>query len=334
MKKILFSLLAIVGLLSSCTNDDINIGHEVAFTINPSTVVDNLVEYEPGELTVLPKGFSVRVRLFIYDKEGLLVAHATKDFSDYSHLMSSTQNLPNGKYTVVATTNITDGSNDFAWIFSNTDNINSFKISDDGYIRQQWGILGISSSSLNVTDNTREFKLDVMMAGALAFVQYKNYNYYSNVNAYKLLSNKRDDYVSFNSNGEVQYSYISESTYSYRLSRVKPDSNYGGAYRYIFMFPKKDAKFQFACEIGTDDNYKTYTIGTECIDDILQAREYYFSIDIATGEAEWAYLTDFSRAIKSTNQLEQHYSNNKEQISFDKINVETCDFHSVVDKIR
>lgn len=303
MKKILVSLIAIVGLLSSCTNDDIKIANEIAFTINPATVVENLEELEPGELTVLPDGRKVSVQLFVYDKEGLLVAKDSRDMSDYSHLMTSTQNLPEGEYTVVASTHIKNNTGDNYWLFSNTDNINTFSIKDDGYIHEQLGILGLSTKKVTITENTKEVKLDIKMAGALAFVFYGDIHYHDEiVNAYKLASNKLSEEIHLDSYGEIMYSYKSESDYAFRISRLKPSDykNYDNIYSYIFLFPMKNVKLCFAAELGTDKNYDNAYLGDECICDIEAGHEYGFYFFIESNKSYWEDLsTTNAPAIKA-----------------------------------
>ena len=301
MKKILVSLIAIVGLLSSCTNDDIKIANEIAFTINPSTVVENLAEVEPGELTVLPNGLSLRVQLFVYNKEGLLVAYDSKDMPDYSHLVTSTQNLPEGEYVILTSTHITDGTDKYAWIVSSKENINSLTIKEDGIIRQQYGILGLSSQKITVTKKTKDIRLDVQLAGAVAIVRYRNYNTRGDlVNAYSLISNKNAEAIHLDTNGEIQYSYNSKNDYAYRLSRVEPEPNYSHARRYIFMFPMKDVKLSFAAEVGTDKDYKTIPLGQECLDDIIAGREYYFVFDAETLTSTWEFFNPSEAPMKAT----------------------------------
>ena len=73
MKKVLFALIALVGIISSCTNDDITISRAITFKVNPATVVDNLYERNAGDLTSLSSGAKLQVSLYIYNEKGILV---------------------------------------------------------------------------------------------------------------------------------------------------------------------------------------------------------------------------------------------------------------------
>ena len=68
MKKVLFALIALVGMFSSCTNDDITISRAITFKVNPATVVENLYERNAGDLTSLSSGAKLQVSLYIYDE--------------------------------------------------------------------------------------------------------------------------------------------------------------------------------------------------------------------------------------------------------------------------
>ena len=286
MKKLFFLLAVIVtAIFSSCSNDDIEIQKPITFKINPETVINSYQEFSTGDLVVLPSTLKLRVRLLIYDEDGVLAASDTQKFKDYSHIMTSTLNLPEGKYTVVAMTDIVSDSNeDFAWALSGEEKLNTVKITKSEYIREQWEIMGLTTQNLYLNGNTDDVKIDVQPAGSLAIVYYKNWNYYNDVTHYALHCNRCPDHITLSNDGSVQYSIISDNYTKYRLSRVEWDSKYSGAYRYIFLFPVKGATFHFKCEC-TDG--KTYTLGDAQVIDIENGREYYFTIDVENDEAEW-----------------------------------------------
>lgn len=290
MKKYLaiFAVLFTV-ILSSCSNDDIPVSQSITFKVNPSTVVSSFDEYDAGELTVFPKGYLLRVRLLIYNEAGKLVSSDVQTFGDYSHIMSSSQNLEDGNYTVISTTDVITREDDqYAWILTGEENLTSLTITKTEYIRQQWGILGLETTHVNITSSTKDVNIDVKPAGALAIVFYNNWNHYSDVLKYKLNSDKVADNLILNSDGTPQYSVKSSSNTDYRISLVTWDSNYSGAYRYIFLFPMQNATLQFKCECDDD---KTYLLGEPAKVDIEKGKEYLFSIDVETDKAEWYDIT-------------------------------------------
>ena len=89
MKKVLFALVALVGIISSCTNDDITISKVTTFKVNPVTVVDRLYEIKAGDLTALSSGSKLIVTLFIYDDKGGLVNKVSNEYSAYTHMMTT-----------------------------------------------------------------------------------------------------------------------------------------------------------------------------------------------------------------------------------------------------
>ena len=62
MKKILYSLIAVLAMvMSSCSNDDIEVLHSVNIKVNPSKVISTFTyEYQPGELESFPDGYKLR----------------------------------------------------------------------------------------------------------------------------------------------------------------------------------------------------------------------------------------------------------------------------------
>lgn len=290
MKKYLaiFAVLFTV-ILSSCSNDDIPMSQSISFKVNPSTVVNSFDEYDAGELTVFPKGYLLRVRLLIYNETGKLVSSDVQTFGDYSHIMSSSQNLEEGNYTVVTTTDIITTEDDqYAWILSGEENLTSLTMTKTEYIRQQWEILGLETTHISITSSTKDVNIDVKPAGALAIVFYNNWNKYTDVLKYKLNSDKVADNFMLDSNGLPQYSVKSSDNTNYRISLVTWDSNYTGAYRYIFLFPMQNVTLQFKCECDDD---KTYLLGEPAKVDIEKGKEYLFAIDVETDEAEWYDIT-------------------------------------------
>jgi len=290
MKKYLaiFAVLFTV-ILSSCSNDDIPVNQSITFKVNPSTVVNCFAEYDAGELTVLPKGYSLRVRLLIYNEAGVLVSSDTQKFNDYSHIMTSPQDLPEGEYTVVTTTDIiTSTDENFAWRLSNEENLSTLSIAKSEYIREQWEILGLETTHVSIYPGIKDVNIDVKPAGALAIVFYTNWNHYSDVVKYKLNSDRIADNLTFTSTGEPQYSVKSSNWTDYRISLATWDSNYIGAYRYIFLFPMQNATFQFKCECDDD---KTYLLGEPAKINTERGKEYRFEIDVETDEASWYVIT-------------------------------------------
>lgn len=289
MKKLFFALMVLVGMFSSCTNDDITISRAVTFKVNPATVVDNLYERNAGDLTSLSGNSKLQVTVYVYDSKGILVNKASESYSAYTHMMTADISLPKGTYTAVATTNVTS-SIDY-WTFSGTDQLSSFKITDNGYIGGKNKILGITVQSFSVGDGTQTVNIDVKNAGAVALVLFYKWNKYSDVSGYSLMGKQACDYVSFDNRGTMDYSLRSDNSYSFFKVKFDYDAQYTNASAYFFTFPIKNASFRFYAL--TTEN-KSLAISQEFIDNVELGKTYWFVYDFEEDEASWYDMTPSS----------------------------------------
>ena len=246
MKKYLaiFAVLFTV-ILSSCSNDDIPVDRSVTFKLNPATVVDNLYEMYAGDLTSISSGATLNVDLYVYDESGKLVAQDNQVFNAYTHIMTSNLNLGNGAYTAVAISHVTS-SVDF-WGVEGTENLNTLKITDNGYIGGKSKILGLTVEKVYVTDGENTFNIDINNAGAVACVAIINWNRYTNVKSFGLAGKQSCDYITTNNYGDVEYSLKSKSGYGFYKVKFDYNSNQTSAMTYFFTFPIKNAAMKFFC---------------------------------------------------------------------------------------
>lgn len=104
MKKILFSLIAVLGLFSACSNDDIEIQSTNAATIRVETqsVYDDLGITKSITENFLASGkdYALGVFTYVYDSNGNLAA-SKKDVMNNFTKVSNEFNLPYGDYTVI-----------------------------------------------------------------------------------------------------------------------------------------------------------------------------------------------------------------------------------------
>lgn len=328
MKKILYSLIAVLAMvMSSCSNDDIEISRQTTFKINPATVVEGLYEYKAGDMQSLYNNEKLKIALFIYDRNGKLVSKDLQQFSAYTQIMTSNQMLPKGDYTGIAVSYVSS-SIEF-WEIVNTEQISTFKINDKGKIGGKSKILGVSVFDFNVSTTLETINVDIENAGCVAFVYYKNWKdvYGDYIETFTLRGKQASQSLAFDSYGNIDYSLESHQNYDYKLSVADYDSNYGGAVRYFFTFPIKGAVLCFYAE----NNDGKYPIGDAYFqDDLEKGMGYKFICDIQTDETEWyeynpkQKLTDeklYSKGTKvkqnvmSKNRLKYNYSNNSISIA-------------------
>lgn len=308
MKKHL-AILAVLFtvILSSCTNDDIPVSQAITFKVNPSTVVSSYQEFQPGELSSIPSGANLRMRLLIYNEAGNLVAEDETYMNDYTHIMTSSFNLEQGSYTAVACTDIVTDNKKFEyWDLSGKEKLSTTMFTDNGYIGGSLKILGIKVNHFSVDNELKEYHIDVKPAGALAFVWWKNWRRYNNVEAFRLYANRSCDNMTLNAYGEPTYSVESSNDVSdWRIASMTYDAEYAGGYVYVFLFPVKNMTVQFGASLK-DNKYTLFKNAKEIVD-IELGREYYFTYDVTSEECEWLVLTDVD-ARSSASKLE-YYGN-------------------------
>lgn len=291
MKKYLavFAVLFTV-ILSSCSNDDIPVAQSITFKVNPSTVVSSLLEFTAGDLSSIDSDENLYVTLYIYNEAGKLVSSDVQKFKDYTHIMNSVQSIGAGEYTAVVSTQIIDDANFKYWDITGTDNLSTFKVTDEGYIGGAAKILGLSAKKITVDSSTKEVLIDVECAGAVALVQVMNWNRYSNVETFGLMSNKSCDDVTFDYNGGLNYSIETKNDYSYWMTKWEYESKFSGAYGYTFMFPYTNINMAFvAITTSGSRNY----LGETCTGNIEKNHTYWFAYDVQEEETYWSDATDW-----------------------------------------
>ena len=169
MKKIFstLSLLAIVLLAgTSCSNDEIEINDsQLTFTINLSNVMKydgmNIIENIYGSSVVsylkevpVEDGRHLRVRNFIYDKNGILRKQTVDFASSYSQTIQPKLLLPEGKYTVITLTDIVTKNNDgkvgfHFWDVKDSTLLGNTRLVPTGYIGK-FQSLGFAKTEIEV----------------------------------------------------------------------------------------------------------------------------------------------------------------------------------------
>lgn len=302
MKKYLaiFAVLFTV-ILSSCSNEDIPVAQSITFKVNPSTVVSSLLEFTAGDLTSIDSDENLHVTIYIYNESGELISSETQTFKDYTHIMNSVQSVEEGEYTVVVSTQIIDDENFKYWDITGTDNLSTFKVTDEGYIGGAAKILGLSARKISVDSSTKEVSIDVECAGAVALVQILDWNRYSNVETFGLMSNQSCDNVTFDYDGDLNYSIETKSDYSYWMTKWEYDSKYSGAYGYTFMFPYTGINMAF---VAITTSGSVNMLGSPCNGNIEKNHTYWFAYDVQEEETYWSDATDWDLKKTRTPNME------------------------------
>lgn len=275
----LLALLAGATVVSSCSNDDIEIGVATTFNIRIDDVVSSFIEYEDGELTTISSNYKIRTRLFLYDAKGDLAVQDVQYLSNYAAKSKMELFVPAGTYTAIAMTDVVRITSSQVslqyWELCDSTRLSTARIQDAGYIGGNRKILGIDSKQLNITGQEGDISFVPKPAGALLLCDINNWNAYSDYVIYGWETNRSCDYCTFEQNGGYNPSISASDNFSWYLSQSTVDNSYNGTYGYYFVFPMKNAKFRFYCQSADG---KQYYFGSSeiTIPNIEAGGEFYF----------------------------------------------------------
>lgn len=271
MKKYILILFAIATAITSCTNDDITISRVTNFKINPATVIEPFTwENNPGDLQSFDTNYQLRIRLLIYDSEGILQAEDAQYFSNYAVMMNSSLPLAYGSYTAIAITDLVGISSDAVdefWHLRDYQRLADTRIDDAGYIGGKTKILGISKQAFSIKEDDvpKEITIDVQSAGAVFFVSVNHIRTYSDVQRYTLACNRVTEGCLFNADGS--YTVIpknDDGSYKWRITYFDVEDYSGakpvGGYYYILPTSNLGLKFKYSTSEGSSDLTKVITI--------------------------------------------------------------------------
>lgn len=323
MKKIITILTVLLTvILSSCSNDEIPVEHTVTFKLNPATVVENLYEANPGDLTSIYEKYKLNIDLYIYDESGQLVNKDIQEVKSYTNITTSNINLSNGKYTIVAishTTSIDDTKYPNFWSFEGFDNLNTLKITDNGKIGGNLKILGLTVEKIDVTDIDNTFKIDIQNAGAVACVAFLNWNRYKDIDKYQLTMNNACNYITTNKNGEVEHSIKSESVNAFIAVQLSYTAEIPLGWGYFFTFPTKNTSLQFYAVTTEAKKIALKNASNEI--DFEQGKSYLFTYDVTKEEAKWLDATNDNSSRNTPSEVLQNSACRKPSIVYDYENM-------------
>lgn len=311
MKKyISFLLVGFVIFLISCSNDDITISRNITFKVNPSGVVKSFTEeVVPGELTSLNSGCKLRVKILAYDKDGLLAYCDSAFLDSYSSQMTSQKYMPEGTYTVIAVTDVVRGSigniSREHWNMSGMNDINTLKVSYTHWLAFNNVILGVASQKVTIDEHSQDIILNPSPAGALFLIVYYNISRFSDVESYKLLTNRSCDYMSFDSNGNIETVIENQNNqFNWRTSIINVENETSdNIYDYAYVFPMDNSSYKFVARI------KGNTEDTDLIDknivipSIKAGEEHYFELDLKNFTYNYFKVSNGNSRTRSLNSV-------------------------------
>lgn len=290
MKKYLYlALVAIIACITSCSNDDIEVGYSVNVKVDPSGVIKPFdFEIVTGELESILANCSLRVTILAYDTEGVLADKQDVLLTSYASLANFNMHLAPSQYTFVAITDVvykpgTQNSRAY-WILSDTDNLSTCKISRTDYIGYKAEILGVGTTKATVGTNGGSVMVNPSPAGALLLVCYFNIHAYSDITELKLQNNRVADFAIFNSNADlITTPKNNNNNFSWRTDYFNPKdypkSNY--LYSYHFTFPISNIMYRFVYSDASTTNER---ISENMSVNLRAGEEWDFELDLKNSD--------------------------------------------------
>ena len=185
MKKIFYSLLALVSLLAaSCSNDDIEITtyapkNDLKVNISTTSAYDvfGIDDYK----TILAKydETHVAVMSLVYDKDEKLVASENSYLKTFQQVQQKFA-LPNGTYTLVTVVTFADKDGEtykpLSWKFVDVNTLSTVRL-DKLYNEVMWyNSLAVASKTINVDDANVTTSVAPTPVGSLLDIYYENFD--------------------------------------------------------------------------------------------------------------------------------------------------------------
>lgn len=311
MKKILYSLIAVLAMvMSSCSNDDIEVLHSVNIKVNPSKVISTFTyEYQPGELESFPDGYKLRVRLLAYDTKGVLKDSATQYLTNYGSIAGYNLKLEEGDYTLVAITDVVEiKGNDVNleyWHLKNRENLSETQLSDAGLIGGQHKILGIESKNFTIDKTNKECILYPQAVGALCYVVFHNIHQFPDVKQYSLEMTKASDFLQFNGSGEWLPSVKNnDGSFDWYLAYTEPEETESyGTYGYYFMLPMPNVNFKFTYD---DTNGDSHDLTQKSTVSLEAGVEYGFQIELVVQNNQLQIYSTIGEVLNGSAKAHTH----------------------------
>lgn len=281
---------AIVFAFTSCTSSedieiiDIQKKYQVAFKINPATVVEPFTwQVEEGELSTIPNDAKLRIKALIYDANGELKCKETSELSNYNSLMSFNVELEKGNYTCIAISDVIVPSEDVEfWVLKDEEKLNQAKIEPTDWYGHKYNILGVENQNISVNGTNDEIKIDIKPAGAVLYTLYSGLDTYEDVQEYILLGTQHVSMAMFDSNGSLMPKLENHNNeYDSYINFYYPQyaNDYGNGYSVSYLLPQSNLRLRFA---GATESELLWASGQNAhLSSIKAGEEYYILMDFS-----------------------------------------------------
>lgn len=184
MKKILYSLLAfVIVLLSSCSNDDIEITtvgkkYKLAYNLSIQGVYDEF-EITPNVREILrDHSWAIGVSTYVYDKDGKLVDSKFTHQYTFNSIREDFTDLQEGSYTIVSIETLVDPDDEFEadnWSVEGEEMLSTLQI-EQVYSEVRYPfVLGVCTNNI-VLSGDQTLNATPKAIGSLLHLTYLNFN--------------------------------------------------------------------------------------------------------------------------------------------------------------
>lgn len=316
MKKYLYILSIIaIGFLTSCNEDipidEIKQSFEVTFQLNPETVVEPF-EYTRYYLERLDYA-SLRLRLYVYDEEGQLVASEEGLVSSYLDKTMLSVNLKEGNYKAIVISNVrlNNGAYEY-WTITGEQKLNTLTMTKDNNTRWDfaYNLVGFACKQIIVNKNNTANLMELKPASSLFVVHYEHIHAYNNITQLRFTGGKREKSImNFDTDVNPLYSFDITENYNtyYVLDYVDIDDfeyeNDENDYvnSYLCILPMNEFNMLFFCTQNGESRYFNNHLS---LSNMESGKEYYAYLDLSDDEgqfyAECGRLIDIMSANTNT----------------------------------
>lgn len=334
MKKILNILTILLTLCllssSSCSNDDIPIEyvvgkHDVTFKVNPTTIIStfpviaSVEALNSNDILYDADGYTLRIRLFIYDNNGALLVSAEKKVSNYRQVAEFTfKELPEGNYTAISICDVIRNNDNYEfWTLADENKMSTLKLIENGHASGNEGrLVGVHNSSFTIKDNM-VIECDLKPIGALIWTMFldihadlhgfiKNkYNKDVEISYIAYYCNIFGESIHFDHQGKSIVSLSSEDDYLYPIVTFVPEKITDNYYLDVGVLLPTSLYVRLGIGAVSSDNY-LYVLDEKIVDNILIGASYFSGMDLSMREFQWT-LWDYGNAPRVDINLDQLY---------------------------
>lgn len=182
MKKILYSLIAILAMvISSCSNDDIEIIKTGGVTFNVSTqgVYDDFEVSDDFKNRFLSGSYNVGVYTFIYDETGDLAASDSVYTQTFGNIAQTFTSLKTGNYTAITLEMLVDADENYQsdnWVIVGKDKISTLEIVNKDFKAYWYSAVGYSTTKFSLGQGKQSFNIVPKGMGAIVDTRMTNFD--------------------------------------------------------------------------------------------------------------------------------------------------------------